>query len=169
MSYQEKRAMVSVCTGVLLLAAYGIWALGKVRAGMAAPDDWKYWAGAMLVFIGIGVAATIVIQIVLHILLSIGIAVKKQIRTGKVDDGEVEKEIKQEMVEDEMDKLIGLKSMRASFSVAGFGFVAALAALALGFAPAVMLNILFVAFFLGSICEGILQMYYYKRGIAHGR
>ena len=169
MSYQEKRSMVSVCTGVLLLAAYGIWALDKVQAGMAAADDLRFWAGAMLTFIGIGVAATIVIQIVFHILLSVGIAVKKQIRLGKVDDKEVEKEIKQEMVEDEMDKLISLKSMRASFCVAGFGFVAALAALALGYMPAVMLNILFVAFFAGSICEGILQMYYYRRGVAHGR
>ncbi len=169
MSYQEKRTMVSVCMGVLLLAAYGIWALGKVQTGLAAPDDLRFWAGAMLTFVGIGVAASIVIQIVFHIFLSVGIAVKKQMRDGKVDDKAVEKEIKREMVEDEMDKLIGLKSMRISFGIAGAGFLAALAALAWGAAPALMLNILFLAFFLGSISEGVIQLYYYRRGIQNGR
>lgn len=169
MSYQEKKTLVSVCTGAFLLAAYGIWAVGKVQSGMAAADDLRFWAGAMLTFIGIGLAASIVNQVVFHILLSIGIAVKRQVRTGKVDDKEVEKEIKREMVEDERDKLIGLKSMQASFAIASFGFMAALAALALGYAPAVMLNIIFVAFFAGSICEGILQMHYYRRGVKHGR
>ena len=169
MSYQEKRTMVSVCVGALLLAAYGIWAVGKIQSGLHTPDDLKFWAGAMLIFIGIGVAASIVTQIVFHILLSVGIAVKRHMRDGKVDDREVEKEIKQEMVEDEMDKLIALKSMRISFSIAGFGFVAALAALAWGAAPVLMLHIIFVAFFAGAISEGAAQMYYYKRGIQNGR
>jgi hypothetical protein len=101
-SYQVKRTIVSIATGVLILAAYCLWALGKARLGVAAPDDLKFWAGAMLVFIGIGVGASIVIQIVFHILLSVGIAVKKQVRNGKCDDKDVEKEIKLEMVEDEI-------------------------------------------------------------------
>ncbi len=169
MSYQEKRTAVSVFSGVLLLAAYGIWALGRIQTGLAASDDLRFWAGAMLTFVGIGVAANIVIQIVFHIVLSVGHAVKKQVQDGVYDSKQVEKEIKQEMVEDEMDKLIGLKSMQASFSIAGAGFVAALIALVLGCAPALMLNILFLSFFAGAICEGLVQLYYYKKGVRNGR
>lgn len=169
MSYQVKRTIVSITMGALILAAYCLWALGKVRLGAAVLDDLKFWASAMLVFIGIGIGATIVIQIVFHILLSVGIAVKKQVQNGKCDDKDVEKEIKLEMVEDEMDKLIALKSMRVAFVIAGIGFVAALASLVLNFSPAAMLNILFVTFSLGSIVEGIAQLYFYKRGVQNGR
>jgi Mg2+/citrate symporter len=125
----------------------------------------KFWATTILIFIGIGVVAMIVIQIVFHILLSIAIAVKEQVRNGKCDDKEVEKAIEQEMVEDEMDKLIGLKSMRIGFAVTGFGFIAALVSLVLNYSPAVMLNILFFAFGIGSMIEGITQLYFYRRGV----
>ncbi len=163
MSYQVKKTIVSIATGVLLLAAYCIYAFG-----MALPpvtDEMKFWATTILIFLGIGIGATIVIQIVFHIILSIAIAVKKQIRTGKCDDKEVEKTINREMAEDEMHKLIGLKSMRVSFSIAGIGFVAALVSLVCGASAAVMLNILFLSFGAGAITEGIAQLIYYRRGV----
>lgn len=163
MSYQEKKTIVSVATGILILAAYCIYAFGG--AVMAAADGLKAWAVTILIFIGIGVVASIVIQIVFHILLSISIAVRKKIQDGEVDDKEVERSIEREMVEDEMDKLIGLKSMRVAFVIAGIGFIAALVSLVLGFSPAVMLNILFISFSAGTIIEGITQLYYYRKGI----
>ena len=165
MSYQEKKTLVSILTGILLLAAYCIYAFSKVQAGMVAPDDMKFWATTILIFIGIGVVASIVIQIVFHILLSIAIAVRKQMQDGQCDDKEVEKTIKQEMVENEMDKLIGLKSMRVGFAVAGIGFIAALVSLLLNHSPAVMLNIIFISFSIGTIVEGITQLYFYRRGV----
>ena len=163
MSYQEKKTIVSVATGILILAAYCIYAFGG--AVMAAADGLKAWAVTILIFIGIGVVASIVIQIVFHILLSISIAVRKKIQDGEVDDKEVERSIEREMVEDEMDKLIGLKSMRVACVIAGIGFIAALVSLVLGFSPAVMLNILFISFSAGAIIEGITQLYYYRKGI----
>ena len=122
----------------------------------------------MLIFIGIGVAASIVIQIIFHILLSISIAVKKELRGEKTDDKEIEKSIKSEMVEDEMDKLIELKSNRVGFVLAGIGFVAALVSLVLNYSPAVMLNILYITFALGSLFEGFAQLYFYRRGVKNG-
>jgi hypothetical protein len=165
MSYQEKKAIVSVLTGILVLAAYCIYAFGMA---LPAPDDLKFWATTILIFIGIGIAASIVIQIVFHILLSIAIAVKKQVSSGKCDDKETEKAIELEMVEDEMDKMIGLKSMRVSFAIAGIGFIAALVFLVLNFSAAVMLNILFFSFSIGAIIEGITQLYFYRKGVKHG-
>jgi hypothetical protein len=168
MSYQEKRTVVTVLTGILILAGYCIYAFGKVSAGVESEGDLKFWAFSMLLFIGIGVVANIIIQIVFHILMSIGIAIKEQIQNGSVNDEEIEKSLELEMVEDEMDKLIGLKSMRIGFAVAGIGFVAGLIALVMDYSPAVMLNIIFISFNVGSILEGITQIYYYRKGVNHG-
>lgn len=168
MSYKVQRTIVSIAASVVLMAAYCIYAFGKVNSGNVAMDDLKFWATAMLVFIGIGIVALIVIQIIFHILLSIALAVKEQVQTGKCNDKEIEKTLAQDMVEDEMDKLIGLKSMRISFAIVGIGFAAALVSLVLKCSPVVMLNIMFASFYLGSLIEGITQLHYYKAGVKNG-
>lgn len=165
MSYQEKRTIVSMLSGALFLAVYCIYALSQYHSGAVAPGDLKFWAATMLVFIGIGIAAVIVIQIVFHILLSISIAVEKKIRDQNFDEKDIEKSIQSEMVEDERDKLISMKSTQIGFICAGAGFVAALVSLALDYSPVVMLHILFVSFSAGSILEGAAQLYFYRRGI----
>jgi hypothetical protein len=168
MSYQEKKVITSIVTGVLVLAAYCIYVFGRFNAGAAAPDDLKFWGGSILIFIGIGVVASIVIQIIFHILLSISIAVRKKMQDEKCDDKEIERKIQAEMVEDEMGKLIELKSMRLAFLITGIGFIAALVSLVLNYSPVVMLNILFISFAAGSLFDGFAQLYYYRRGLKNG-
>lgn len=167
MSYQEKKTIVSILSGLALLVAYCIYGLGKVQSGLVAAGDLRFWAIAILKFIGIGIIAMIIIQIVFHILLSIGYAVSQKLQGSDVDDMKIEKTLKLEMVEDEMDKLIELKSMRVGFGIAGVGFVTALVALVLGYSPVVMLNIMFASFSVGSMTEGITQLYFYRRGVKH--
>lgn len=168
MSYKEKRTITNIITMALVLGSYCIYAFGKFQAGEIAPGDLKFWATTMLIFIGIGVAAGIVIQILFHILMSIAIAVKEKVQDGDIDDKEIERSIEAEMVEDEMDKLIELKSTRVGFILAGIGFVAALVTLILNQPPMVFLNIIFISFSAGSIFEGFVNLYFYRRGIAHG-
>lgn len=168
MSYQEKKTIVSIITGILVLAAYCIYAFSKYQSGTVASGDLKFWASTMLIFIGIGIAVAIVIQIVFHILLSVTIAVKEKVRNNTCDDKEIEKTIGAEMVEDEMDKLINLKSMRIGFAIAGIGFVAALVSLVLNYSAVVMLNIMFVSFSAGSLVEGFTQLYFYRKGVKNG-
>ena len=168
MSYQEKRTIVSIISGMFILTEYFIYVYGKVQSGVIAADDLKFWALTMLIFIGIGVAATIIIQIVFHILLSVSIAVKEQLQNGKCDDKELDKTIELEMVTDERDKLIELKSMRNGFIVTGIGFVTALVSLVFDYSPAVMINIMFVSFNAGSLLEGFTQLYFYKKGVRNG-
>ncbi len=168
MSYQEKRTIVSIISGIFILGAYWIYVYGKVQQDLIAADDLKFWAGAMLLFIGIGVAAAIIIQIVFHILLSVSIAVKEQLQNGNCDDKKIEKTIELEMITDEMDKLIELKSMRNGFIVAGIGFVTALISLVFNYSPAVMMNIMFASFYTGSLLEGFTQLYFYKKGVKNG-
>lgn len=196
MSYKEKQTIVSILSGILVLIAYIFYALNKTQSGVASPDDLKFWATAILTFIVIGIVAAIIIQIIFHILLSISIAVKSEVQKeiqkeiqnkiqdkiqyeintenhnetkhSKLDDLDIEKTISLEMVEDEMDKLIELKAMRIGFAIAGIGFVLSLVSLVLDYAPAVMLNIAFFSFSIGSMIEGIIKLYFYKRGVRNG-
>jgi len=168
MSYQEKKTIVSILTGVLVLGAYCLYAFGKYQSGMIALDNLKFWATTMLIFIGIGIAATIIIQILFHIILSIGIAVKEKVCDQECTDKEIEKRIELEMVEDEMVKLVERKASTVSLVFAGVGFVIALLSLVLNYSTTVMLNILFISFFVGSICDGVAQLYFYRRGIKNG-
>lgn len=165
MSYQVKKTITAIISGVVVLGVYLFYAFGRYQSGLLAPDDLKSWAQLMLIFIGVGIAATIVIQIIFHILLSIGIAIKENIKNGSCKDENIENQIQLEMVEDEMDKLIELKSLRVGAIVAGAGFVISLIFLALGYPPMFMLNIVFISFSFGSILDGFTKLYYYKRGI----
>lgn len=161
MSYQSKRTITSMAAGIILLAAYIIYATGKNAPG---PDNFKAWALLMLIFIGIGIVALIIIQIFFNIAFSIGIAVKEQNRS----DEEVERIISSTMAEDERDKLISMKAARGGYMFAGIGFVGGLTALALG-APAIAaLHIMSGAFAAGSILEGGMSVYLYEKGVRNG-
>jgi hypothetical protein len=168
MSYKEKRTVVSVITGIIILAAYCIYTYDKYQSGAITADDMKTWAGIVLVFVGIGVAVSIIVQIIFHILMSISIAIQEKAMNGSCDDKEIEKTIDIEMAADEMDKLIELKSMKVGFIIAGIGFIAALATQIFSYPPAVMLNVMFISFSAGFVLEGLAQIFFYKRGITNG-
>lgn len=165
MSFQEKRTTTTMLSGIIMIVAYIIHVTGKMRAGALAGDDLRGWAIAMLTFVGIGIGITIIIQILFHISMSVTYAVESKIQNRECDEKDIEKTIQQEMVEDERDHLVSLKANQIGFAVAGVGFVAALFALVFQAAPAVMLNIAFAGFFIGSFIEGAAQIYYYRRGI----
>lgn len=163
MSYQEKKAVVSVASGALLLIAYCIYAFGKT--GMANLDNLKFWAVTMLIFIGVGVASMIVIQIVFHIVLSVAMAVRNKLSGECVDDRAIERTMESDMVEDEMGKLIELKANKFGYSFVSVGIVAGIGAVALGAAPFVMMNIVFLSCLAGSLAEGVVQIRYYRKGV----
>lgn len=169
MSYQEKRTITTIATGLLVLAAYCLYAFNPSRLAALTQGDLKPWAITMLVFIGIGIVATIIIQIVFHILLSISMAIKEKIKNDQIDDKEIEKMIEKnmgtEMVEDEMDKMIDMRSSKVGMLFAGIGLVGGLLSLVFNYSPVVMLNILFFSFSVGSVFEGFTQLYYYRRGL----
>lgn len=168
MSYQEKKTIASILSGVLVLTAYCIFVFGRYQSHMADPNDLKFCAATMLIFIGIVIAATIVIQILFHIALSVGIAIRKREHDQKAVEKAIEKEIGCTIVEDEMDKLIELKAMKIGFIIGGAGFVAALVSAVFSYPVAVMLNIIFLSFSLGSLAEGALSLHYYRKGVRNG-
>lgn len=168
MSYQEKRSIVSMIMAIITLGAYGTYAYEKIRSGAIVLENMNFWASTMLVFVSIGIAATIVIQIIFHILLSVKVSVQENMLEEKSDHKEIERIIESEMVTDERDKLIELKTVRIGFIVVGIGFIAALVSQVITHSTAVMLNIMFVSFFAGSLVGSMTQLYYYRRGISNG-
>lgn len=100
MSYQEKKTIASIVSGILLLIAYCIYAYSKLKVGIAGEGEVTFWAKTMLLFIVIGV-----------------------------------------------------------------GFVMALVTYLFNSSVVALLQILFFAFALGSILEGVLQIYYYRKGV----
>ena len=155
MYYKEKRTIATLISGILLFAIYCIYALKWVRVGNLG-NDLQFWAGKMLIFIGMGIIATIVIQIVFHVINAIVNEVKHQ----EQDDTDIE---------DEMDKLISLKAMRNAYIIVCIGFGFSLISLVfLKHPPLVMINIIYISFNVGSIFEGFSQLYFYRRGVRNG-
>lgn len=161
MSYQEKRTITSLASGVLVLGVYGIYVFSKLGQESFDSTNLAFWATTMLIFIGIGIVATIIIQIVFHILMAVSIAIKER----EKDEAVITKTIEAEMVEDERDKLIELKSSRIGFAFAGFGFVLGLVFLAFGYSAALMVNVLFLSYSIGSLFEGLGSLRYYRKGL----
>jgi len=165
MSYQIAKTITNILSGTGVLVVYLFYVSSRYQAGLLAMDDLKSWAQIMLIFIGIGIALAIVVQIIFHILFSIGIAVNQSIKNGSCNDQDIEKTIEMEMVEDEMGKLIELKSMRVSYIIVGVGFVASLVLLFFDYPAFIALNVLFASFFTGAILDGFTQLYYYLKGV----
>ena len=161
MSFNSKKTIAGIGTGALMVIAYIIYALGKHAP---TSEDLKSWAISMLLFIGIGVVAGVVIQILFHILFAVGVAVKERDK----DDKAIERIISLEVAEDERDKLVGLKSSRICVVIVGVGFIAALVGLVFGISSVFALHILLGSFSLGSIADGFVSVYFYEKGVHNG-
>jgi hypothetical protein len=165
MTYSSKRIIASLFSEIIIFIAYLIYALGDASPG---PENVKEWTTAMLIFIGSGIVVLIAIQIIFHVIFSIGTAFGMAIKNQEVDDKEIERKISSTMVEDEMNKLISLKASRIGSSFIGIGFVAFLAALAFGMTIVFTLHILLGSFLIGAFAEGVASVYFYERGISNG-
>ncbi len=171
MYYQEKKTITSIISGMILLAYYIIYGFQKYQEeGAELLSDLKFWASTMLLFIGAGIVVIIIIQIVFHIILAIANEVSKEVskKSNRKGSKETYEGFEIAEVEDEMDRLIALKALRNSSIVVGAGFVSSLIFLYLGKPPAIMLNITFLSFSLGSIFEGFSQLYFYRKGVRSG-
>ena len=161
MSYNSKKNIISMAAGIVPIAAYIIY----VCMGNApTPEDIAAWAKLMLAFIGIGVVAQIIIQILFHIVFSISVAVRENDKDGE----KTKKIIHASMIEDERDKLINLKTQRIGYTCAGIGLFAALFALAGGAPFVVALHIIVGAGAAGSLVEGCAGIFFHERGVRNG-
>lgn len=160
MTYKSKRILAQMATSLALLTGYFVF---FVQSKLSMTDDLKSLSTTILTFIGICVVTHILLQIILHFSLAIGLAAKT--KTG--DKEAINQEIEASMAEDEMDRLIQLKSGSIGHLIVGLGFIVSLVRLSLGGSAQIALHVLLVFFFLGSIGEGVRSIYFYERGISH--
>jgi hypothetical protein len=148
MSYQEKQSILSLINTILIITLYSLYVYNRYIA--REPEiiyDMKFLGKAFIILIPF----TIVVQIVMHILFAIYI----RIVTGENLPSK----------EDEMDKLIELKSIRISHWVFIVGFFSAMASQAMGMAPYVMFLSFVVSGFLAGMLSDIAKIWYYRKGV----
>lgn len=175
MSYQEKKTITSILAGLLIIILYCIYGVTKYQElGAEILNDLTFWSTAMLVTMGGGIVLMIVIQIVFHILLAIANEVAREVakevakKSNSGDKVVVFEEMEITDLEDEMDKLISHISLRNGYFVLYAGFITALVTLYFKMPPAIMLNVMFLSFFGGSLLEAFSQLYLYRRGVHNG-
>lgn len=148
MEYQEKRALVNLAATIILFAVYYFYVYSQYKElGVADGTDLTFWAKYILWLIPYMVILKIIIHIIMNI---ITVAVTKQ---------------EPKDFEDEMDKLIDLKSSRNGSIVFMLGFLFSMVALVMGYSPHTMFLIIYGAFIISGILTEGSMFYYYKRGV----
>jgi len=142
--FQEKRSVVYLISDVVVSVVYCLIVFQKYEVGV---EVFRFWGAVMLIFIPVNIVA----RIINHIILSI---------INAITSGDEEPSFN-----DELDKLIELKSTRNSFSLFGIGFVFSMLSLVIGKPPETMF-ILMLFSLIGAVFIGdISQFYFCKRGV----
>jgi hypothetical protein len=146
-SIQERRAIVSVVSTILIAAIYTAVMAPRHPAGdVYSPEVFRFWGAFFLILIPVTIVAKIVITIVFSILNTIA--------TREYDS----------LLTDERDRLIELKSNWASSYAIGLGFMLAMAALVANLPPTVMFIILYCAGITTELVSDMKQFFFYRRG-----
>jgi hypothetical protein len=157
----EKRTLTQLSTMTLV---YGVFCLVAFNR-LTLESTLRQWAVIMLIFLGVAVLASIIIQVLFHILFSIDLAARKAILDNNVDKNTIGEALEGEFIEDERDQLVALKSRQAVCMASGLGLILGLVSLLLNAPPTLMLNLFFASFFLGALAEGITSLVLYRRRV----
>jgi hypothetical protein len=148
MSYQERRAVASLFSAILISVFYFAYLLQRYPAASPySADLFRFWGSSILVFIPVSIAANIAIQIV--------VTMAHTMSTKE----------KEPPLLDERDRLIELRSTRNAIYVFAVGFLLAMGSLAIGMPPSVMFIVLMVSGVLTEIVGALSQLYLYRRGL----
>ena len=148
MTYQEKKNIVNIVSGVLITIIYALIVYGRHQAGrFDLTEDYTTWGIIFLVFIGVSIVARIIIYIIFHIINAIATR---------------EEEIP---VTDERDKLIELKATRNSYHTFSIGLALALISMSIGMTPVFLFISMFACCLLSEIVDNISQIYYHRKGV----
>ena len=149
MSYQEKNITVSLVSHLLILVYYVANVYQMLQAGGLV-------SGQLFSLSAIVIIAGIIINITASILTNIVLAIVYAIKT-KSDKSE-------RFIEDERDKLIGLKGTRATYLTYSLGVLVALLTFVFGQSPLVMFGLIIFFGLVAQIAGDITQIYLYLSG-----
>ena len=167
MMIKSKMTIVNITVAVVLMIGYLIYIGG---GNAPAADDTREWAKLILIFIGISVVAQIISHIVSQAVFAASVAAKEKDNDKKA----IQRIIRSETAEDEMDEDITLRSSHVGYGVAGVGFIAMLVAMVFfDMSAMLMLNVMLIVFFVSSLIDSsvsiVLRETGYKKGICGRR
>jgi hypothetical protein len=149
MSYQEKSIAVSLVTHLLIVVYYLVNLFQMQQAGgLVSTKVFSLWA--------IVIVSTIIVNILGNILTNIVLSIVQAIKTRS--------EHVEKFIEDERDKLIGLKGSKVSYIAFSLGVLASMLTFAFGQPPLVMFSLLILASIVGEITGDLSQLYLYRKG-----
>ncbi len=148
MNFEIKNIYAGFASTILIFAIYFM-----VVSGLHAEGRFEGPAGMAL--LGKAILALMAGGIVVHIFMLILATLLFAILQKYPDPS---------FVVDERDKLIELRGLRVSYYVFGAGFVAAMAAMALGVAVFWVFNLLLLFCAVSALAEGAVKLALYHRG-----
>ena len=148
MNYHEKSSVAGILTSVFVYLFFLKNLQGRL-ADLDAALHLQAAAKTVLIFIGISIVVRIIAEILLNILYAIVTG------EGKPDPS----------TEDEMDKLISLKSERIAYVVASLGFLLSLVLLVMNYSPVLMVIVIYGFLNLAEVVSCVLKIVFYRRGL----
>jgi hypothetical protein len=146
MTFQEKRALVSTGSTLVISVLYLLWVMQRSQAD-AATIDFSFWAAAILILIPVHVAFKVLIH-VLFVVVNVAATREAEPRFT-----------------DELDKLVGLKALRNFCLVFMTGFLLAMGTAALGQPPSVMFLVLLLTASVAGVILEASEFYFYRNGV----
>lgn len=147
MSIQERRAIVSIISVVLITAIYVLLVMPGYPVGDPySPEVFQFWGTFFVLMVVFSIGVRIVIEIVFTILQTLA-----------------ERNVDPAMA-DERDKLIELKSFRNALYAISIGFLLAMIPLALGQVPSITFILLISAGVMSELVEQVSSLYFHRRG-----
>ncbi len=147
MPYQEKKIYVSIFSALIVIGFFSNYIFGLSQDG-------RFDGADASVVMGKSIIALIFISIAANILLQVIFAIINAIITRESAEFEA----------DERDKQIEQKGMQGFLIAFSVGYVASMAALALGSAPHMVFFGVTASMFFGSIIGDIVKLFFYRRG-----
>lgn len=148
MAYQEKNAVISLLSTLLVFGVYFFKIFEFSQDGrFDAPDGMSFLAKAILVLIAGGIVTMIVLTILFNILYAI-----------------VTREENPSFVVDERDRSIELRGSQIGQYLFGAGFVGSMIAMAMGEPPILIFNLIMASFAFSSVGESLIRIALYRRG-----
>lgn len=147
MSYQERRAIVSLISTILIAGIYcAIMIQSYPQGDPYSAAIFRFWGAFILILIPVTIVSKILIYIVFSIFHTVA--------TGEDET----------VINDERDRFIELKATRNSLYVFSVGIVLAMTSLVIELPPATLFIILICAGVVSEMISEISQFYFYRSG-----
>ena len=149
MSNKQNEISVSLVSTLAVLAYYLVNIFQMLQSGgLNSAEVFRLWAVVIIATIILNIAGNIITNIVINIVHAIKTQKEEEVR----------------LIEDERDKLIGLKGDRVSYIAFSIGVFLSMLTFALGQPPLVMFSLIVFSSLMAEIFGDLSQFYFYRRG-----